>query len=63
MMTAVVVVGLWATANAGSILEYNLWLPPGSALFLPLFVFGVWSLVEQRAATRRGREPSVAHQA
>lgn len=51
-MTAAVVVGFWATANAGSILEHNLWLAPGHALFVPLVAFGVWSLVEQRFARR-----------
>jgi hypothetical protein len=50
LMTALVVVVFWMTANAGSILEYNLWLPPGSALFVPLAAFASWSLVEQRLA-------------
>lgn len=60
-MTAIVLVVFVITTFAGSTLEYKWALQPGTGLVLPLIVFGVWSLAEQRLARRPWRARSAAH--
>lgn len=59
-MTVVVVVTFLMTFYLGFTLEYRLALQPGTGLFVPLIVFGLWSLAEQRFARRPWRGQSAA---
>jgi hypothetical protein len=51
-MTAAVVAVFFTTFFAGFRLEMEWSLMPGTGLLLPLFVFGLWCLAEQRFAQR-----------
>ena len=51
-MTALVVVLFFASFFSGFRLEIELGMAPGSGLMLPLVVFGLWTLAEQRLAQR-----------
>jgi hypothetical protein len=51
-MTVAVLITLSATVFSGSHLEYQLAMQPGSGQFVPLIVFGMWAIVEQRLVVR-----------
>ena len=60
LMTAVVVVAFFMTFYSGFILERKWAWQPGTGLFVPLIVFGLWSLAEQRLARHRWRARAAA---
>ncbi len=64
LMTALVLVAFFATLFSGSILEMRWSLKPGTGVFLPLLMFGLWALGAQWCAGRAVRsQPADLQQA